>query len=554
MNPFLFRRITGPVLLLTFAVTAMLSQWHILSFAASWPLYLIVFGVLHFFEAVLPLPAYVVNPQLAGLPRRRSLVGALLEIVIGVLFLLFTTDTVPAAIFWHDFSLWWPLLLVVVGLLLLVERLFDRGYERRIVGAGGYLPRRRRGGGLFVLIVLLIALGVSSRHIGMLPGENWHWDPDWSWSLGGEEHDNNVALAELLPADAVLTIDNAHGDLQLATSTDGRIHVDAHQEAHVSGRDAERAFADTRPRLVINGTSASVTVPGRSGVDVRLVLAVPEGVLCTVHNHHGDIAISGLRRAVEITQDHGDVAVDSIGSNVHVSMDHGNVTAHGISGDLAVDGRAEDISASGVKGQLQLNGEFFGTTEVDGLDGLLAFHSNRTQLDAQHVTGSVSIDSDDLRISGVEHGLKLVTRSKEVEVTGLKGDATITDNNSDVSVSAVQPLGAITINNSTGDITLSVPTNASFSLSGATGSDDEIRSDFPLVQNTSGGDKTLTGQVGQGGPHLSVTTRHGDITLHKGSDTDEAAPPAPPAVPEHTRATHARHLEPPSEPVTPTVQ
>jgi hypothetical protein len=47
MNQYIFlQRIQGPALLLTFGVTALLDQWHIMSFGRSWPLYLIVLGVL----------------------------------------------------------------------------------------------------------------------------------------------------------------------------------------------------------------------------------------------------------------------------------------------------------------------------------------------------------------------------------------------------------------------------------------------------------------------------------------------------------------------------
>ena len=48
MNPrwLLIRRLRGPVYLLTFAATALLHQWDILGFGQSWPLYLIVAGIL----------------------------------------------------------------------------------------------------------------------------------------------------------------------------------------------------------------------------------------------------------------------------------------------------------------------------------------------------------------------------------------------------------------------------------------------------------------------------------------------------------------------------
>lgn len=47
MSQYIFlQRIQGPVLILTVGIAALLDQWHILSFGRSWPLYLIVLGVL----------------------------------------------------------------------------------------------------------------------------------------------------------------------------------------------------------------------------------------------------------------------------------------------------------------------------------------------------------------------------------------------------------------------------------------------------------------------------------------------------------------------------
>jgi hypothetical protein len=47
MNQYLFlHRIQGPAMLLTFGFCALLNEWHVLSFGKSWPLYLIVLGLL----------------------------------------------------------------------------------------------------------------------------------------------------------------------------------------------------------------------------------------------------------------------------------------------------------------------------------------------------------------------------------------------------------------------------------------------------------------------------------------------------------------------------
>ena len=47
MNSYLWiHRIKGPAMILVFGITALLDEWHILSFGQSWPLYLIVLGAL----------------------------------------------------------------------------------------------------------------------------------------------------------------------------------------------------------------------------------------------------------------------------------------------------------------------------------------------------------------------------------------------------------------------------------------------------------------------------------------------------------------------------
>ena len=46
----LIRRMRGPAFLLLFGVTALLHEWHILSFSQSWPLYLVLAGVLALME------------------------------------------------------------------------------------------------------------------------------------------------------------------------------------------------------------------------------------------------------------------------------------------------------------------------------------------------------------------------------------------------------------------------------------------------------------------------------------------------------------------------
>lgn len=47
MNSYIFlHRIKWPVMIIIFGITALLDQWHVLSYGESWPLYLIAWGLL----------------------------------------------------------------------------------------------------------------------------------------------------------------------------------------------------------------------------------------------------------------------------------------------------------------------------------------------------------------------------------------------------------------------------------------------------------------------------------------------------------------------------
>ena len=84
---------------------------------------------------------------------RRSIAGPLVLIIIGGLFLARNLGwRFPI---WHWFGHWWPLLLILWGVIVLVERTSSNrtGYRRRGLGAGGIL-----------LLILLVSLGVAAHH------------------------------------------------------------------------------------------------------------------------------------------------------------------------------------------------------------------------------------------------------------------------------------------------------------------------------------------------------------------------------------------------------
>jgi DUF4097 and DUF4098 domain-containing protein YvlB len=497
--------------------------------------------------------------QYAYLRRRPSFVGPLLLIMTGIVALLLETGRLDAERFWPWYARWWPALLVLIGLGLLAEYFLDRNNPQ---------PGRRSFGGAVWLIVLLSLLGAGShatRNVWPWPDDYWdHIGENGIWfPMMGEEHVETHTLVKPISSTGTLTIENARGDVSVSTVTGGsadEVRVDARQVVHANSDEAARRDLDaTVAQLSSHGPDATLSTSGRDGASVDLKVTVPAGIALVVHTTHGDVAVSGLRRSVEASNSHGSVTLDSLGAGAHVQMDHGDVTAHDLAGDLAIDGRADDVSISGVKGQSLLNGDFFGDTRIDGTGSLVHFHSSRTDLDVPRLGGQLTLDSSDLRLANPSGGLRLSTRAKDVEVTGLTGDAHIENSNGDLEVSAGMPMGNLDLIDHTGSIVVTVPSNASFSVEGSAGEDDDVTSEFPLLNQAGSGRKTLSGQVGQGGPHLQLSTDHGDLTLHRGGPAapQSAGPPERPERPETPERPERpeRHLHSKAgEPLAPTVQ
>jgi len=466
--------------------------------------------------------------------HRPSIAGPLLLLSIGILALLIETGRVSAARFWVWYAQWWPVILIGIGAVLLIEYFLDRNNP--------YAGRRTFGGfGWIIVLVLSTAWGTHAAHVWGPLSDQFSDNGDDFWSMMGEEHDNDVELSQAVSPTAAVQIQNPRGDVTITASSDNQAHVRAHQVVHTSSEDeANKVFNAVKPKLIVSGSSAVLSVEGRNNARVDLTVEVPAGVTTVVNAGHGDVALDGLKGTADVTSSHGDVKFDNMGGNVHARMDHGDFSAHQITGDVAVDGHAGDVTLSEIKGNITLDGDFFGDTHVEQAGSAVHFHSSRTDLAITKLVGDMTMDSSDLSITQAIGPLRVVTRSKNIDLSQITGDAHVENNNGDITLTAAVPLGNIQITNRTGNISVTVPENAGFSVT-ASNNDGDLNTDFPISVTSSDGHKTAQGQVGNGGPHLELTTTHGDIQLRKGGTAQPVvpSPPKPPEPPVPPKRLHA---------------
>jgi len=473
--------------------------------------------------------------------HRPSMAGPVILLGVGIIALLLETGRLSAPRFWSWYGQWWPMLLIGIGLVLLLEYFLDRHNP--------YAGRRSMGGfGFVILLLILCGWGTHAAHVWGPLSDQFSDNGDDFWSLMGEEHDNDIQQEEAISPNASVQIQNPRGDVTITASGDDKMHFKAHQIVHTSSdNDARKTFDAVTPKLVNSGSNVVLTVERRNNARVDLTVELPAGASPVVNAGRGDVTIEGLKTGADVSSSHGDVKFDNMGGTVHARMDHGDVSAHQIAGDVSVDGHAGDVTLSDIKGNITLDGEFFGDTHLEQVGSAVHFHSSRSDLAIQKLNGDMTMDSSDLNLNQAVGPVRIVTRSKDIDLSQLTGDAHIENNNGDVNITAGMPLGNLQVSSRTGNISVTVPENASFSVQ-ASNADGDLHTDFPLMMTNSGDRKSAQGQVGSGGPHLDLSTGHGDLQLRKGGPgaTTVPAPPEPPAPP-----SGAKHLHAPKGPTPP---
>jgi DUF4097 and DUF4098 domain-containing protein YvlB len=288
-----------------------------------------------------------------------------------------------------------------------------------------------------------------------------------------------------------------------------------------------------KPKVETTGGGAVITVPEKQGARVDLTIELPAAAYATVTTGHGDVTADGLNGGVQVTSNHGEVKLEDIGGDAQGHIRQGDFSAHNVQGRVIVDGRGDDVTLSQIQGPVTIDGDFFGDIHLEQIASGVHFHSSQTTLEIPHLMGAMTLDKSDLSVSQAGGPVRVIARSKDIDLTQIAGDAHVEDSNGDVNIVAANPLGNLQITDHTGNVIVTMPESASFTVAGSTSADEAVRTDFPLKMSTDGGRQTLEGSVGHGGVQLQLETDHGNLELRKGeSTTVSLTPPKAPTPPE----------------------
>jgi hypothetical protein len=385
----------------------------------------------------------------------------------------------------------------------------------------------RRSGNFVGILVLLTILGFGAsgwHHMGPFI-HNWGGDNEnFLNSFGMPERDSEQqALTAQIPADAMINIENPHGDVSITAGDGQAIQVQAHEVAFAdSDNDAKNIWAGEAAHLTVNGSTVLVKSDGNGKGRVNLTVMIPKTAKVTVNAGWDDVTAAGLGAGIDVTA-RGDIQLNSITGPVvahFTNGKHDTFSAHDIQGDLTLQGDVNDVTLSEIHGTVTQNGDIPGDVHMESIRGPVHLRTSVTTLDVDALPGDLTLNDEDLRVTETKGNVRVTTHAKDVDLSQIYGDTDVEDRDGRISV---EPAGsyAIEAKNNKGDVEITLPPNASVSVDGHTHNGD-IVTDFPL-QVSGDEDKTVTGKIGSGGPRIYLSSNNGDLGIKRGT----AFPPAP---------------------------
>lgn len=446
---------------------------------------------------------------------RRSLAGPLILILIGMVFLLRNFGVhLPV---WHFFGRFWPLLIILWGVIALVEHFtaLRHGYQTRHLGGGG-----------IVLLLLIVIVGLAAHHSSDVNWEGMRDQMQIDDDLGGmfgNAYTFDDTLEQPFPANGSLRIVSDRGAINVTPSDGNTIRVVVHKKLYASNQeDANKFNAGSQPQITVNGTSvllnANTNGAGDHAVQTDMDIFVPGRAMVDVASKRGDVTISDRKADVKLTLQHGDITLNEITGNSKISLDKGSIRATNLTGDVDIDGRVDNVTLESVKGAVRLNGDFFNDIRLSKINKTVEFKSARSDITLASVPGDLEISGDALRATDVSGPMRFVTRSKDIHLEGVTGDLEVENANGDIEIHPADklPIGRMVLTGKHGDITVVLPANAGFQVDATTRKGD-ITSDFsPLRIEDNRGSSHATGTIGNGAAKLQINADTGDIRINKG--------------------------------------
>lgn len=280
-----------------------------------------------------------------------------------------------------------------------------------------------------------------------------------------------------------LELTTGSGDVHVTTGPAGQVQIHGVIHAHGwSDQDAQNKLNRIQSNPPISQDDNLIRVGGMGfstgGASIDYTITVPASTELRSRAGSGDVDVNGIQGPANFVAGSGNVVASGIGNDVQILAGSGDVKIFGVQGQAQVTTGSGDIAVHDAKGAVRL-------------------HAGSGDVDIERPSDAVVAEtgSGNVTVNGATADLRVRTGSGTVSIAGNPGANNYWD-----------------IHASSGDVTLQIPSNASFELYARTGSGD-INTQVPIVMEGTAGKHELRARVGDGKARVEIQTSSGSVTL-----------------------------------------
>ncbi len=385
--------------------------------------------------------------------RRPSLLGALLWIGVGVLFLLRNFGIGPD--FWSLAARYWPILLILLGLGKVID------YYRHKEGVS-----LRVGEVVGILILLIIGTAITKVSNSAISQAF----RDWPITIGdssvrpgqwlGTSYTYTQEATYPLTSSGPIRIENAYGLVSVTPGSDGEVRVRLKKIVYTSDEARAKIIAEqiqleagpqgkedsaapvkveAEPKgktkqvfVVKNNRDALAANDYRFNTDMEVF--VPKKSDLVVQNSFGEVRVWSVDGKLNLATTHNPLELRDCSGEFTVSNRYAESRMSNLTGNLNVDARGR-VYIEGIKGDVNVRDEY-SPVEINDVDGAATISNTESSIRLDKITRAVTVDARGSQVGANNLGstLKVTTNHRRLEVTDVASNVVLECQYSTVSL------------------------------------------------------------------------------------------------------------------------
>jgi hypothetical protein len=396
--------------------------------------------------------------------RRPSLLGALLWLALGILFLLQNFGIGPDV--WWFAGRYWPLLLILLGL----GKVLDYFLKKDSVSI-------RVGEIIGIIFLLLIGSALTkisdtpfARIFKELPlriGASSVRPGQWI----GESHSFSEEVSASLERPLPIVIENSYGSVSIAPGSDREVRVRLKKTVYADEPRARDIAAEIRleARAERRGEPQSAPTPeaepGKKSdpeyfvvqtnreslasknylFNTDLEVIVPKNSQVQIRNTYGDVRATGINGKLDINAKHRSLEVRDCTGEFTITTQYAESRLVNLVGNIDLDSRSRGgVYIENIKGDVNVSNHY-SPLEIFGVDGKVQLTNTEGSVRLDKITKPVVIDSrgSQVQVQNLQDSLKINASHKNVDVSDVSSDVVIESRYATISLKRIK--GSVSI-------------------------------------------------------------------------------------------------------------